>query len=150
MSELDLVAAYSERVMGLIGGEGFLRGIFSGVRRWRKEGDVSRVVVRVVEMKGGRFLQVSRFIGKKDVSRNYSLAEVGEGLKDVLAMGFSNVHVTTVEEEIDLRLTKKGEVREGGGRGREMRNAECGIGRGHNRVKGMALPEVKAVKLGHG
>ncbi len=127
-----LSAAYGERVMGLIGGEGFLRGIFSGVRRWEKGGELSRGVVRVLEMKGGRFLQVSRFEGKKDVSRNYSFAEIGEGLKDVLAMGFSNVHVTTVEDEVDLRLTKKGEVREG----RKNREGEkVGVEK-HNRVKG--------------
>ncbi len=106
----------------------FRRATFGGAQRGNKIA-AERVVVRPVELREGRRIQVSRFDGRKDVSTNHAVA-------DVLGAGFANVHVATATEEIDLRLTKKGKVlvsrkkAEG-----EQTSME------HNRVKETALPE---------
>ena len=84
-------------------------------------------------------VQVSRFDGRKDFSTNVRPGEVVGELADVLAAGFANVHVTTAGEEIDFRLTKKGELLVG-----RKKRAVAAVVEGHNRVKDVPLPEGKA------
>ena len=117
----------------------FVRAVFGGKLRHGGDYRYGRVVVRAVELRGERMVQVSRFDGRKDFSTNVSPGEVVEELADVLAAGFANVHVTTVGEEIDFRLTKKGELLVG----RKKRAVEAVVA-GHNRVKDVPLPEGKA------
>ena len=109
---------------------------------------IQRVTIRSVELREGPRLQVSRFDGRKDISTNHTTAELPAALVDILAAGFANVHITTTTEEIDLRLTKKGDFFIGrtpatvpGG------NPVLATPAPHNRPKDVPLPEGRADPL---
>src|SRR5688500_7803381 len=85
-------------------GTDFRRATFGGVARdapspWH------RVVVRAVEVRGEPHLQFSFFDGKKDVTKNYRPGEADAALAEILAFGFSGIHLATTAEEVDVRTT---------------------------------------------
>jgi SAM-dependent methyltransferase len=130
-----------ELVASTILGPDFRRATFGGVARdalspWQ------RVVVRVIELRGDSYLQFSYFDSKKDITRNYSPSEAPAPLNELLGFGFSGIHLSTTAEEIDLRLTKKGNVLVG-------RRAADGDSapKAHNRTKNLPLPEGRADRL---
>ncbi len=133
----------TREIAEVIGRGDFVRAVFGGKRRHGGEYRLERVVVRAIELRGRgageRMVQVSRFDGRKDFSVNVRPEDVAAELADVLAAGFANVHVTTAGEEIDFRLTKKGELLVG----RKKRAVEAVV-EGHNRMKDVPLPEGKA------
>ncbi|MGN6366970.1 MAG: class I SAM-dependent methyltransferase [Phycisphaerae bacterium] len=144
--ELRDQAAGAGEMAEVLGREDLVRAVFGGRRRGRGGGGeyrFERVVVRAIELRGERMVQVSRFDGKKDFSKNVEPGELVAELADVLAAGFANVHVTTRGEEIDFRLTKKGQLQVGR-RKREPAAAGAERVEGHNRVKEVPLPEGKA------
>jgi SAM-dependent methyltransferase len=124
-------------------GPGFRRATFAGVTRGEVASPWVRVVVRPVELRGERHLQFSYFDAKKDTTRNYPPAEAAGPLCEVIAVGFSGVHVTTDSEEIDLRTTKKGKVLVG----RRAVALDASGPEPHNRVKDVPLPEGRADRL---
>jgi SAM-dependent methyltransferase len=141
--ETDGRGSLGQIVTAAVLGPGFRRATFAGVAR----GDVAspwvRVVVRPVELRGAWHLQFSYFDAKKDTTRNYLPAEAAGPLDEVLAVGFSGVHVTTDSEEIDLRTTKKGKVLVG----RRAVTSGASAPEPHNRVKDVPLPEGRADRL---
>ncbi|MBA4066334.1 MAG: methyltransferase [Isosphaera sp.] len=132
-----------ELVTAAVLGPGFRRATFGGATRGDTPSPWVRVVVRPVEVRGGPLLQFSYFDARKDTTRNYPVAEAAAPLAEVLAVGFSGVHVATDAEEIDVRTTKKGKVLVG------RRKAAGGpaAAEPHNRVKDVPLPEGKADRL---
>jgi SAM-dependent methyltransferase len=138
---------YAATLLKLLTAADFRRASFGGKPRFAAP-PAQRVTVRPVELRGGRRLQVSRFDGRKDLSTNHTAAELPAALADVLAAGFANVHIATATEEIDLRLTKKGDLL----LGRKLRAEARGLGRSpapapHNRPKDVPLPEGRADSL---
>jgi SAM-dependent methyltransferase len=132
----DLIAA-------AVLGPGFRRATFGGPARGDTPSAWVRVVVRPVDLRGGPHLQFSYFDQRKDTTRNHPVADAVGPLAEVLAVGFSGIHVTTDAEEIDVRVTKKGKVLVG------RRTAAGGPAapEPHNRVKDVPLPEGKADRL---
>lgn len=67
-----------------------------------------KVVVRPVMVRGLRRVQFSYFDDKKDITKNFTGARVGEKLDELLAMGFSQLHVQSTTGDLQVRITKKG------------------------------------------
>ena len=143
---------YADVILTEIVRADFVRAAFGGSTRWGKSG-VKRVVIRPVEVRGERMLQISRFDGRKDISTNHRPEDVPEALADVLAAGFANVHITAGSGEMDVRLTKKGDVligrKEMAGEGLKgvASGAVPASRAAHNRVKEVPLPEGKGDAL---
>ncbi len=117
---------------------GFLRATFAGTQRLNKI-PAQRVTLRPVDLCEGRRIQISRNDGRKDISTNHTPEELPTALADILAAGFSNIHITTTAEEIDLRLTKKGELLVGR---KKIQPVETPVpSTVHNRTKNLPLPE---------
>ncbi|MFC1976086.1 SAM-dependent methyltransferase, partial [Chloroflexota bacterium] len=89
--------------------ETFLKAVFSGQQRghvipWNK------VVVRPVLIKERRHLQFSYFDAKKDITKNYTDAEIVEKLDELLALPFKSINVQTTNQTFQVQITKKGKV----------------------------------------
>jgi len=99
-AELHLVLANSDQLV---------RAIASGRRRgfqpeWR------RVEVRPIEIKAGRRVQVVRLDERQAHTSNLDSHEWSVVIDELLDAGFGNWHVDTVDEQVQLRVTKKGEA----------------------------------------
>jgi SAM-dependent methyltransferase len=121
----------------------FRRATFAGITRGESASSWVRVVVRPVELRDARWLQFSYFDGKKDITHNFLPTDAAPQLDEVLAVGFSGIHITTDTEETDIRITKKGKVLVGR---RKAEGAVTGL-EPHNRVKDVPLPEGRANRL---
>lgn len=87
----------------------FISAIFSG----RQRGQVvpwEKVVVRPVLVKNKRHIQISHFDSKKDITKNYTAAQIAEKLDALLDIPFKNIHVQTSDENFQIQITKKGEA----------------------------------------
>jgi SAM-dependent methyltransferase len=87
--------------------ETFLRLTASGKARGAGAPWV-KVVVRPVLVRERTRMQFSYFDGKKDTTKNFVGAMVGEKLDELLAMGFSQFHVQSTTGDLHVRITKKG------------------------------------------
>ncbi len=122
---------------------GFRRATFAGVARAANPAGWVRVVVRPVELRGGRFLQFAYYDARQSHTHNATSDEASARLDDVLAIGFSAVHLDSDTGETDVRVTKKGKVLIG-------RRAAVGAApadASHNRIKDVPLPEGRADHL---
>ena len=114
-----------------------LKGIVRGAAvPWRQ------ITVRPVELRGRRQLQFSYFDEKKDISKNYAGGEAIARLDEVLAIPFSSIVAQTIDEDIQVQLTKKGKAlihrhRRGPDAARDMPDLA------HNRAKALPLPPDK-------
>jgi hypothetical protein len=140
--ELDRDAA-RELITATILAPGLRRATFGGAARGVRNPRWVRVVVRPVAIKGERRLQFSYFDAKKDTTRNFTLAEAAARLAELVAAAFAGVHLSTEDEEIDIRVTKRGKVLVG----RRKANASPTALEPHNRVKDLPLPEGRADRL---
>jgi SAM-dependent methyltransferase len=130
-----------ELVAATVLGGSFRRGTFGGVARLAATSWV-RVIIRPLDLRGEPHLQFSYFDGKKDFARNFPLYEAQPPVDELLAIGYSGIHLETETEEIDLRVSKKGKVFVG----RKPVKRTVAI-EPHNRVKDMPLPEGRADRL---
>lgn len=133
---------WQEEIRTAILGADFRRATFGGIVRgtgspWK------RVVVRPVAIRDQVQLQFSYFDERKDITKNAAREEVEMRLDEVLAVGFSAVHVSTARETLDVRITKKGKAIVG--RGKAI--AEDAVELSHNREKDVPLPEGRADRL---
>ena len=99
-AELHVVLANSDRLV---------RAIASGRRRgsqpqWR------RIEIRPVEIKAGRRIQVVRLDERQAHTTNLETTEWLALIDELLDEGFGHWHVDTVDEQLALRVTKKGEA----------------------------------------
>jgi SAM-dependent methyltransferase len=119
----------------------FRRATFGGASRGIPSSWV-RVTVRPLVLRGEPHRQFSFFDGRKDFARNLPLHEIDAPLSEVLAVGYSGIHLETETEEIDIRTSKKGKVFIG----RKAATREAAA-EPHNRVKDVPLPEGRANRL---
>jgi SAM-dependent methyltransferase len=97
--------------------------------RWR------RVELRYVDLKGGRHLQVTRYDDTQaHVSNHPDAVPV---LEELLAEPFGNWHVDTVDQTLQLRVTKSGDAVVGV----RSREVHAPPDRGHDRSKARLLAE---------
>jgi len=100
--------SYVERVRErILAGESLVRVTFSG----RQSGETLewiKVVVRPVLVRGALHWQVSHFDEEKDITKNYSAADVAGKVDELLALPFKSIHVETTIGGFDVRITKKG------------------------------------------
>jgi SAM-dependent methyltransferase len=102
-----------------------------------------RVVVRPVELRGGRFLQFAYYDARQSRTHNATPTDAAARLDEVLTVGFSAVHLDTDTGETDVRLSKKGKVLIG----RRTAAAAPPADTAHNRQKDVPLPEGRADHL---
>jgi hypothetical protein len=114
----------------------FRRATFAGPVR-RGPSPWVRVVVRPVDLRGGRHLQFAYSDGRKEAAKNVFPADAGPVLADLLALGFSGVHVSSGPDELDVRTSKKGKVTVG----RSTASNTPEPPSAHNRTKDVPLPE---------
>lgn len=124
-------------------GPGFVRATFAGPRRSDRSAPWVRVVVRPVDLRGGRVVQFAYFDPTQCTTKNAAGDEVAARLDELLDLGFGGVHLTTEAEETDIRTTKKGKVLVG----RRKAGPKPPADTAHNRAKDLPLPEGKADRL---
>jgi hypothetical protein len=141
-ADLDRDSLY-QLVTAAVRGPDFRRATFGGATRGGPSPWV-RVVVRPVEVRGAPHLQFAYFDRTKCVAKNFAGPEADAPLADLLALGFSGIHLSTRTEEIDLRTTKKGKVLVG----RRAAGVDAAApAAAHNRPKDVPLPEGRADHL---
>jgi SAM-dependent methyltransferase len=124
-------------------GPEFRRATFGGAVRGAVSCPWVRITIFPVELRGQTYLQFSYFDAKKNITKNYRGPEVEPRLKEVLDVGFAGIHLSTLTEEVDVRLTRKGKVLIGK-RKAEPGALECPP---HNRTKDVPLPEGRRDRL---
>lgn len=102
-----------------------------GAAPWEK------IAARPVEIKEGRCVQFTFTASDRATTRNCSGGELRRELNEVLALPFSNLHVETTEEELHIRVTRKGRVLVS--KGTPSRAGEKGD-LAHDRAKQYLLP----------
>jgi SAM-dependent methyltransferase len=122
----------------------FRRATFAGATRGVAS-EWARVVIRPIELRDEKHFQFAYQGAKKAVTKNYRDAELEEPLAELIRHGFAGIHITTGEEEIDVRTSRKGRVHVG----RSVIKAEPtdDTANSHNRVKNVPLPEGQADHL---
>jgi hypothetical protein len=127
----------------------FRRATFGGAARGDRATKWVRAVIRPVELRGKRCLQFSYFDAQKDITRNYESDEARIPIDELIAVAFSAIHITTTEEEIDIRNTKKGKVLIGRRRVDDPSELtqDHSQGESHNRTKHLPLPEGRSDRL---
>ncbi|MGL6095312.1 MAG: class I SAM-dependent methyltransferase, partial [Fimbriiglobus sp.] len=114
----------------------FRRATFAGPVR-RGPTPWVRVVVRPVDLRGGRHLQFTYSDGRRESAKNLLPADAGPALAELLALGFAGVHVSSGPDELDVRTSKKGKVTVGRSAAADTPEAPVA----HNRTKDVPLPE---------
>jgi SAM-dependent methyltransferase len=117
----------------------FRRATFAGALRGAMACPWKRIVVRPVVLRGELHLQFSYFDERKDFTHNVrpSEAETCQRIEELADFGFAGIHLATSQEEMDLRISKRGKVQ----MGRRKRASEAPLPLSHNRVKKVPLPE---------
>jgi SAM-dependent methyltransferase len=121
-------------------GPDFVRAHFGGPVRGGVPAKWRRVAIRAVSLRDARQLQFSYFDGRKHIAANAAGADAAERLRDVLAIGFANIHATTRNDTLDVRITRRGEILIGR---RPATDADAALPP-HNRTKNLPLPEGRA------
>ncbi len=101
------MSTYQEQVRSaILDDEAFVRAVFSGGKGipWK------RVLIRPVLLKGERYLQVSHFDEKKDITKNYSGPAAAAKVDELLILPFRNIHVQSREGALQVQITKKGKA----------------------------------------
>ena len=87
----------------------FVRAVFSGEQKgsfvqWIK------VTIRPVELKGEFYFQFSYFDEKKDITKNYSLADAAGKVDELLAIPFKNIFLESGAGNVQVNFSKKGKA----------------------------------------
>src|SRR6266567_1179867 len=96
---------WRQLVSNTVLGPAFRRATFGGVVRRDATFPWVRIAIRPVELRGERCLQFSYFDAKKDITKNFLGPEIGPRLDEILDAGFAGIHLSTGDEEIDIRTT---------------------------------------------
>jgi SAM-dependent methyltransferase len=92
---------------GIVDNPAFVSATFSGRQRGTSP-QWKRVVIRPVSIRGQLHLRFSYFDERKDISKNYTGAEIAAQLNAALQLPFRNFHVRTQDENIQVTLSKRG------------------------------------------
>jgi SAM-dependent methyltransferase len=112
-----------------------VRAVAAGRRKGQRPG-WRRVELRYVDLKAGRRLQVTSYDDTQAFTANHDPEAAPGAVDALLAEPFGNWHVESVDETLQLRVTKKGEAwthRTGADRAADVR--------AHDRTKPRLLPE---------
>ena len=83
----------------------FRHAIVSGRRKSFKPSR-ARIDIRPVLIKGERLLQVTSHDGQRDTTKNYQTLDIAP----ILAEGYANIRIEMVDEVIEVRVAKRGEL----------------------------------------
>jgi hypothetical protein len=127
--------ARAELHFALMNSDQLVRAVASGRRRgfqpeWR------RVEVRPIDIKAGRRIQVVRLDERQAHTTNLDSGEWLTVIDELLDAGFGHWHVDTSDEQIQLRVTKKGEALVHRGKPSEVTEQ---MSTSHDRVKARRL-----------
>jgi len=89
--------------------ETFVRAVFSGEQKGKFVQWV-KVTVRPVGIKGEFNLQFSYFDEKKDITKNYSLADAETKVDELLAIPFRNIFIESGAGNVQVNFSKKGKA----------------------------------------
>src|SRR5713226_9227100 len=81
-------------VCDMIRAPDFRRATFGGAARGVTAAPWVRVIVRPVEVRGGRRLQFSYFDRRKNVTKNYGAEEIQPALDQVLDAAYAGIHLS--------------------------------------------------------
>jgi len=87
----------------------FVRAVFSGRLRGHAQ-TWQRIVMRPITVKGRIHVQFTYYDEAKSIDRNLVGAAVQDELLAILQMPFRNIHVETVDRDIQINVTRKGRV----------------------------------------
>ena len=73
-------------------------------------GDLQRVVVRVVQLRGERRLQFVHTHATRDVAKNLDVDQGIESVDALIGAAFAHAHLQTTLEAIELRISRKGRM----------------------------------------
>ena len=104
--QLDYKEKIRERILSR---ENFIRAVFSGEQKGSSLQWV-KVTVRPVEIKGELNLQFSYFDEKKDITKNYSLADALHKVNGLLGLPFRNIFVESNLGNVQVNFSKKGKA----------------------------------------
>ncbi|GAA4360231.1 SAM-dependent methyltransferase [Angustibacter luteus] len=104
---LDLDDALAQLRPALLDPDKLVRAVAAGRRRTAHP-SVTRAELRPVDLKSGRVLQVVTHDGRAATTRNTPYGAAAATVDALLAEPFGNWHVETVDETVQLRVTKKG------------------------------------------
>lgn len=88
----------------------FVRAVFTGQRRGAEAMRWTRFTLRPVMLKSGRHLQFAFFDAKQNFTYNYAGDELLQQLDALFALPFQNFHLTTTQEVVQARYSKKGKL----------------------------------------
>lgn len=125
-----------------LAGAAFRRATFAGATRGASTEWV-RVVVRPIDLRGERYYQFAYQGAKKAATKNFLPDELEQPLTELVLCGFAGVHITTSDEEIDVRTSRKGAVHIG----RHKLTRPAPEIEPHNRTKDVPLPEGQPDRL---
>lgn len=137
MSTGSLDEALAQVRADLLADDRLVRAVASGRRKaavppWR------RVELRWVDLKAGRHLQVVRYDATQAHTANHARGQAaGQAVDELLAEPFGNWTVETAEQQLSLRVTKKGSAAVHV----TSRTGEVPADRSHDRAKERLLPE---------
>ena len=121
-------------VLAAVRSDGFERAAFGGPPRLQPGTPWIRATARPVAIRGVRHIQFEFFDPRQSFARNETDPEAA--LRELLAVGFANVHVVANGEEIEIRRSKTGKVHVA-----RRPVATGGANVEHNRTKGLILQE---------
>jgi SAM-dependent methyltransferase len=127
-------------IHGIFSAPGFRRATFAGTQRGPAKLPWQRVTIRPLELQGEITRQFVYFDGRKTETHH---DQPERRLRELTAAQFAGVHLTTADEEIDIRTTKKGAVTVG----RKKAAHSSPLDLAHNRSKDVPLPEGAADQL---
>lgn len=127
----EIVSAVTEE-------EHFVQLTLSGARKTAgTQAEWQKVVLRPVQLAGGRALQAVFEGERKQVTRTIASANLAEELSAFLRMGFRRVHVQCTNGDLHVRITKKGKALLSRGRPSLSQGPPV---RPHDRAKTYPLP----------
>jgi hypothetical protein len=133
-----------QRLTPILKATTFRRATFGGVRRGPVACPWLRIALRPVELRGEHHLQFAYFDARKNTTHNFQGADIETALAEIVQFGFARIHLSTSDEEIDIRLSKKGKVMLSRSKTSATSSA---VPKSHNRVKDVPLPEAEPNRL---
>jgi SAM-dependent methyltransferase len=114
----------------------FLQASFAGRSHGVNPNKFSRVQLRQVTIRESAHVQFSYFDGRKTITKNYPPAGLSTPLAELIALQFSDIHLSLSNEAWDVRVSKQGKVH----RSRSSQEQKAQSAQ-HNRSKNVPLPE---------
>jgi hypothetical protein len=99
---------FFDKLVAIIDGKNLIRLLLSGKRN--KESDLKNIVITIVKLKKGYFLNFVYRYNTKDITKNYTEEEGVLLIKEALEKDFMNANVFSDSEDIVLQICNNGKV----------------------------------------